>query len=261
MKRFSLLVMLLAVVALAAPAAADLEDMISIVNRFGDASHGNDWELGVLPGGDISQSPMSGTTHDYGWVESMPQQFTLKYDPQTGLLEYTIGGKTMTTTFFSPQSAESFALEIVGGANSMAGEVSSVMVDYLTVNGQQVNGQMYARSGQGPTDSLVLQNLPKDGFTITGELTMKTNHQVVQTSQRHPGHSNPHGHAYGHNAQTNIVSLGGNLVTAFNLKADVPQLPLQGGGQAAAPEPGTMLLLGSGLAGLAAWRARRRKKG
>lgn len=264
MKRLSLLIMLAVCLALAAPAGAAVEDMLSIINRYGDAGHGTDWELAMVPGSDFTQMPLAGTTHDFGWVESMPSQFTLKYDPTTGLLTYTIGGTTLTTTFFAPQSAESFVLEIFGGARSTQGEISSVMVDYLRVDGQRVHGQVYARSQWNQTHSLVLDNLPKDGFTITGEMTMKTTHQVVQSSHvRHPGHSNPHGHAYGHGWQPAIISLGGSLATELTLKANVPQLPLHGG-LGAVPEPGTMLLLGSGLAGLAAWRARRtrrRKKG
>ncbi len=124
--------------------------------RIGDLGGAATFEL------DLGQSTSApSTTAQYGWVSGQAEPFTITYNNLTGLVTFTLGGKTLTYTTPFPMFGDIFV-------RTRAVDVDrSVIVRDLVLNGQAV-GDVSNAIGPGLDILWISGATLSNGFTLTG---------------------------------------------------------------------------------------------
>ena len=128
--------------------------------RIGDRGGAATFEL------DLGQSTAApNTSAQYGWVSGQAEPFTITYNNVTGLVTFTLGGKTLTYTTPFPMFGDIFV-------RTRAVEVDrSVIVQDLVLNGQSV-GDVSNAVGPGLDILWISGASLLNGFTLTGTATL-----------------------------------------------------------------------------------------
>jgi hypothetical protein len=129
--------------------------------RIGDLGGAATFEL------DLGQSTAApSTTAQYGWVSGQVEAFTLCYDNVTGLVTFTLGGKTLNYTTPFPVFGDIFV------RTRAVDDGKSVVVQDLVLDGQNV-GDVSSAVGADDLDILWISGgTLSDGFTLTGTATL-----------------------------------------------------------------------------------------
>jgi len=128
--------------------------------RIGDLGGAATFELDL---GQSTSAPY--TTAQYPWISAAVEPFTIAYDNVTGLVTFTLGGKTLTYTTPFPMFGDIFVRTRAVEADR------SVVVQDLVLNGQSV-GDVSSAVGPG-LDILWISGAPlSSGFTLTGTATL-----------------------------------------------------------------------------------------
>ena len=128
--------------------------------RIGDRGGAATFEL------DLGQSTAApNTSAQYGWVSGQAEPFTITYSNVTGLVTFTLGGKTLNYTTPFPMFGDIFV-------RTRALEIDrSIIVQDLVLNGQSV-GDISNAVGPGLDILWISGASLLNGFTLTGTATL-----------------------------------------------------------------------------------------
>jgi hypothetical protein len=128
--------------------------------RIGDLGGAATFELDL---GQSTAAPYA--TAQYPWTSGTIEPFTLSYDSGTGLVTFTLGGKTLTYTTPFPMFGDVFIRTRAVEADR------SVIVQDLVLNGESVGGVSNA-VGPGLDILWISGAALSNGFSLTGTATL-----------------------------------------------------------------------------------------
>jgi len=128
--------------------------------RIGDLGGAATFEL------DLGQSTVApSTTAQYAWVSGQAEPFILTYNSGTGLVTFTLGGRTLSYATPFPMFGDIFVRTRAVDAGN------SIIVQDLMLDGQNV-GDVSNAVGAGLDILWISGGLLSDGFTLTGTATL-----------------------------------------------------------------------------------------
>jgi len=206
---------------------------MTLKGRAGGSGPGN-WEFSLAPGG--QSSPVR--IRDWTWQNGVPYAFALGYASSTGMATFTIWDGETPYSIATDLGTDRRLTSLDFGLKANHGSTGTVGLEDLTVAGG--NGAPQGLSSLQAVDGESLTST--SSFALAGDWSLSGLAELSWLEGTDP--------PSGSQLDFRIIA-----ETALDQGIDPPLDPPGDNGNAApVPEPGTILLLGLGLGGLAAFR-------
>ncbi len=138
--------------------------------RIGDSSTGAGARTFEI---DLSKSTsgpfLSGETNNYVWISGRKAPFSITYDPDTKVANFTLDGKSVAHTVLSPISLSDILIRA-----RRANETSSLNISDLKLNGLSINNSLLVNNASSQVRVLKIRSVTalNKKFTLEGSATM-----------------------------------------------------------------------------------------
>jgi hypothetical protein len=153
--------------------------MLAVLKNVAFIAEGRIGDLGGAATFELDLGPDTGnpsSTEQYGWQSGVAEPFTLSYDHGTGVVTFTLGGKTLT---YNP----GMSFREIFVRTRAVNDLTSVQVCDLVLNGVNV-GDISSTTGPDGLDILAISGIEiYNGFTLTGTAVLSWEGQAPTLSR------------------------------------------------------------------------------